>query len=207
MKKALFTVIAITVFLSSGVFAVNGWGPAVKQAAKSVLTVEGPAGSCTGFPIDSKKHYVLTAAHCDFSGPGLTPLIDKLPGRVVFKDAKKDLLVYEVERLDKPALKIALKDPEIGDEVASFGYGHALNEPLFRITHISAAGVMIPFDGIGGPFIFTDTDFVGGQSGGPVIDQTGAVVMIVQMGTQGVGIGVGAEIIRKAVDDFIEEPK
>lgn len=207
MKKALFTFLATLVFVSAGLSAASGWSTAVKQAAKSILVIQGSQGSCTGFPIDSKRHYVLTAAHCDFSGPGLTPLIDKLPGKVVFKDAKKDLMVYEVERLDRPVLKLALKNPEIGDEVASFGYGLALNEPLFRITHISATNVMIPFDGIGGPFIFTDTDFVGGQSGGPVIDQTGAVVMIVQMGTQGVGIGVGVETIRDAVEKFIEETK
>lgn len=55
----------------------------------------------------------------------------------------------------------------------------------------------------GGPFISTDSPFVGGQSGGPVVDDEGAVVMIVQRGDGGTtGLGVGAETIKRCVGRF-----
>ena len=44
--------------------------------------------------------------------------------------------------------------------------------------------------------------FVPGQSGGPVVNEKGEVVMIVQMGTNIVGLGVGTETIRDKVGRF-----
>jgi S1-C subfamily serine protease len=61
--------------------------------------------------------------------------------------------------------------------------------------------MMIP--NVGGPFISTDASFVGGQSGGPVVDINGNVVSIVQRGDDGTtGMGVGVEIIRERMGRF-----
>ncbi len=51
----------------------------------------------------------------------------------------------------------------------------------------------------------TDTNFVPGQSGGPVVDANGDVVMVVQMGSQlGLGLGMGAETIRSKMGKYFE---
>ena len=78
---------------------------------------------------------------------------------------------------------------------------------MFRTAHIADDDTYIPEDGIGGPFIVTDAQFVGGQSGGPVVNASGDVVLIVQRGGGGVGIGVGAETIRGKAGRYLQKPK
>jgi S1-C subfamily serine protease len=181
---------------------------------KSIVTIGQTDTHCTGFVIndqakskdENKKDvdYILTADHCDTKDL----LADNTPARVIYKVAKKDLLVLEVDDTERPALKLAKEDPKIGDEVASYGYGFALERPMFRVTHIADDKTYIPEEGIGGPFIVTDAVFVGGQSGGPVVNTQGEVVMIVQRGGSGVGLGVGAEVIKaKAGKYFAKEAK
>ncbi len=49
----------------------------------------------------------------------------------------------------------------------------------------------------------TDSPFVGGQSGGPVVNAAGELVLIVQRGDGGTtGLGVGVETIRARVGRF-----
>jgi S1-C subfamily serine protease len=187
------------------------WTPIAEKLSKSVVYIESAEGSCTGFLIntdvkhdkDSDKDYVLTAAHCD----GEKLYVDQATAKVISKDTKKDLMVLEVEDTGRPALKLAKDNPKIGDEVASLGYGWGLERPMFRTAHVSDDNTYIPEDGIGGPFIVIDAQFVGGQSGGPVINTAGEVVLIVQRGGGGVGIGVGAEVIRSKVGRYFEKVK
>jgi S1-C subfamily serine protease len=187
------------------------WSALVKTLEKSVVTIErNDAGtSCTGFIINSRAKdkdshdvdYVLTAAHCEAE----KLWADQSVATVIAKNKEKDLIVLSVEDTDRPALKLAKDNPVVGQEVASFGYGYGLERPLFRLTHISAE-TYIPYDGIGGPLFMTDATFVGGQSGGAVVNAEGEVVMMVQMGTNSVGMGVGADTIRSKVGKFWEKP-
>ena len=205
MKRVVFAILALA--LSAPVYA-NDWSKAADILSKASVYLETAEGSCTGFVINVnarsavkegvKKNFVLTAAHCD----GDKLFVDHVPATVVYKDSKKDLLVVEVEDLGRPALKLAAKNPKIGDPVASYGYGLGLERAIFRTATISDDALYIPEAGIGGPFIVTDAQFVGGQSGGPVVNLSGEVLLIVQRGGSGVGIGVGAEIIQAAVGRF-----
>jgi S1-C subfamily serine protease len=188
------------------------WAALVKALEKSVVTIErNDAGvSCTGFIINSRAKdkddddvdYVLTAAHCEAA----KLWADQSVATIIAKNKEKDLIVLSIEDSDRPALKLAKENPKVGDEAASFGYGYGLERPLFRLTHISAE-TYIPYDGIGGPLFMTDATFVGGQSGGPVINADGEVVMMVQLGTNSVGMGVGAETIRSRVGKYWEKPQ
>ncbi len=204
MKRVAF---ALILLFATPVFA-NDWTKVADSLAKSVVYVDNTEGSCSGWVINAnarpvakdgvKMNFVLTAAHCD----GDKLYVDHVPANVVYKDAKKDLLVLEVEDLGRPALKLAASNPKIGDSVASYGYGFGMERAMFRTATISDDKFYIPEEGIGGPFIVTDAAFVGGQSGGPVADLAGNVVLIVQRGGSGVGIGVGAEIMQAAVGRF-----
>lgn len=209
MKRVLASLLALSLF-ASPVYAI-AWNPVATKVLKSLSYLTGPEGSCTAWSIDEKRDYVLTAAHCDqrtASGES-SMLVDNLPTKILSEDKKKDLLVLEVKGLDKPALRLAKYNPKIGDEVASYGYGYALERPFFRVTHISDDQLYIPYEGIGGPLILTDNNFIPGQSGGPVFDENGDVVMIVQMGSDtGFGLGVGAETIKNKMGKFFaQEPK
>jgi S1-C subfamily serine protease len=78
---------------------------------------------------------------------------------------------------------------------------------MLRRSMISDDKTYIPEGGIGGPLMATDISFVPGMSGGPVVNEKGEVVMMVQMGTSMVGFGVGAETIRDKVGRYLEKPK
>lgn len=211
MKRALATFLALFLFmipLASGQTS-NGWNAIVERLAKSVVFIQSAAGSCTGFVINSTAHdkdkgdvdYILTAAHCD----GTDLYADQRPTEIVAKDIQKDLMVLRVEDLDRPALKLARRNPKVGDEVASYGFGYGFERPMFRVTHISDDNLYIPRDGIGGPLMVVDASFVPGQSGGPVVNDAGDVVMIVQMGSPLVGFGVGTELIRDKTGKYFEK--
>jgi S1-C subfamily serine protease len=187
------------------------WSALVSTLQKSVVAIERDSKgvSCTGFVINSKTRrddadvtLVLTAAHCE--SPKMWA--DQAEAKVVAKNTEKDLMVLAVEPLERTALKMASANPKVGETVASFGYGMALEKPLFRIAHVSAE-TYIPYEGIGGPLFFVDGAFVGGQSGGPTVNAAGEVVMMVQRTTSAVGIGVGAETIKDRMGRYWEKPK
>jgi len=211
MRRAFVAVVAgLYAFCGVPLHARTDWTALVKTLEKSVVTIErNDAGtSCTGFVINSKAKdkddddvdFILTAAHCE----AVKLWADQAEAKVIAKNKEKDLLVLSIEDSGRPSMKLAADNPKVGDEIASFGYGYGLERPLFRLTHISAE-TYIPYDGIGGPLFMTDATFVGGQSGGPVINAAGEVVMRLQLGTNSVGMGVGAETIRSRVGKFWEK--
>jgi S1-C subfamily serine protease len=209
--RVLLSVVGLLVLSLGTAHARTEWSTLVKTLEKSVVTIErdDKGTSCTGFIINSRARdkdnhdvdYVLTAAHCEAA----KLWADQSVATVIAKNKEKDLIVLSIEDSDRPALKLAADNPKVGDEIASFGYGYGLERPLFRLTHISAE-TYIPYDGIGGPLFMTDATFVGGQSGGPAINAAGEVVMIVQMGTNSVGMGIGADTIRQKVGKYWEKP-
>lgn len=181
------------------------WPSTAATIGKSVVYVASAGGHCTGFVINANvkgdKDYILTAAHCD----GKELYADGAAARVIFKDDKKDLLVLEVDDLDRPAVTIAAKNPNQGDEIASFGHGYGLEKPMLRIAHVSHAAIDLT-DVEGGPFVMIDAGYVSGQSGGPCVNPAGEVVSIVQRANGLVGIGVGAEAIRDRVKRYLPKP-
>lgn len=207
MKRVLATLI-LSLFTFAPARAWFDWAPIAASTLKSIVEVENAEGRCTAFVIDpsygdkGKQDLLLTAAHCD----GKELYADHSPAQVVSKDAKFDLLVIAVDDTERPALKLAKHDASVGEEVASYGYGYGLDRPLFRVTHVSDDNTYIPEGGIGGPFLVTDTSFVGGQSGGPVVNSSGDVVMIVQRGNDVVGLGRGAETIKSRVGKYFAKP-
>lgn len=174
------------------------WSDVITKAEKSIVYIETSEGACTGFVIDQAKHYVMTAAHCYDE----KVFADLTPARVVAVDTHQDLMVLEAKDIDpsRPALKLAAKNPERGTEVMSAGYGYALESAQFRIAHIADNNFRVP--SIAQTFYSLDATFIGGQSGGPVVDHAGDVVMIVQRGSDSVGIGIPAETIRARLGRF-----
>ena len=209
MTKILLTLITSLILATFPLqVQATDWSAVIQIVEKALVWVEvGDTGGCSGFVIDTERKYVMTAQHCQpaegMHGGALW--VDRVPAKVISRDSKKDLLVVVVEYLDPlhTALKLAAKNPVRGQEVMSAGYGYALERPFFRKASVQDDQLMIPEAGIGGPYISTDAPFVPGQSGGPVVDISGNVVLIVQRGDGGTtGLGVGAEIIRERMGRF-----
>jgi S1-C subfamily serine protease len=185
------------------------WTTTADTLSKSVVSVNSPDGSCTGFVIHDHwkgdTDLVLTAAHCDAEPPHAL-FADGAIAKVVYKDSKRDLLVLQVDDLDRPAVTFAKSDPKQGEELGSFGFGYALEKPMLRIAHVSNASISLP-DVEGGPFVMIDAGYVPGQSGGPTINTSGEVASIVQRASGLVGIGIGAEAIRDRIKRYLPKPK
>jgi serine protease Do len=190
------------------VFLTADWTPIADKLSKSVVYIEAGQGRCTGFIVnadrlrkDQKVDLVLTAEHCN----GTAIFADHETATVIWKDTHSDLMLLEVEDTGRPALVIAEKNPKQGQEIGSFGHGYGLEKPMFRHAYVSNAAIDLP-ELEGGPFVMIDAPFVPGQSGGPVIDEHGEVVSIVQQASQTVGIGVGAEKIRDKIGRYLPKP-
>lgn len=204
MKRILATLILALSFCFPTLHA-SDWAATVKKVEPSVGFVQvGENGGCTAFVINQEKHYLLTAAHC-FPGEHGVLWVNLVAARVVALDTHKDMMVIEAKDMDPtiPAIKMAEKNPSIGEEVMSIGYGYALERPMFRQAHIQDDALTIPEGGVGGPYLSTDSTFVPGQSGGPVVNINGELVGIVQRGDNGsTGLCTGVEIIRERVGRF-----
>lgn len=192
----VLAVASLLLFLYASTYAASAWTPIADKVQASLVFIETGTGACSGFVIDAKKHHVLTAAHCD----GEKVTADGMQTIKVFKDERKDLLVLRSYGIERPALRLAAKGPDRGDEVASMGYGFALEQPMFRIAHVSSTKLEI--EELSGPFVLIDAGFIPGQSGGPVVDIHGDVVAIVQRGNEALGFGVGADTIKDRVGRF-----
>jgi S1-C subfamily serine protease len=216
MKRAIAGLLVFSAWMvilqpAARAAAAADWATVADKLAKSIVYIETKAGSCTGFVVNAdatnkdkeRVSWILSAAHCD----GEEVYADQTSAHVLFKDTKRDLLVLETADLNRPALAIATDNPKLGEEIASYGYGWSLERPMFRVAHVSDDRTYIAEDGIGGPLIVIDAQYVPGQSGGPVVNAAGQVVSIVQRGGQGVGIGIGAETIRGKVGRYLQKAK
>lgn len=205
MKK-LLSLALVGLILNASLYAVSVWTPVADKVDASVSFIEIATndgtlvGSCSGFTIDEKHHNILTAGHCD----GEKVTVDGTQAIKIFKDERKDLLVLRAYSVERPALRLAARGPDRGDEIASLGYGWGLEQPMFRIAHVSNTAIDHMGD-LTGPFVMIDAGFIGGQSGGPVVNQAGEVVAIVQRGNESLGIGVGAETIKNRVGRYFEK--
>jgi serine protease Do len=186
--KSLITTVC---FLVVSVPAFAQWTKIAPSLSESIVFIESEGGSCSGFVIDNERDLVQTAAHCE----GEKMYVDQSPATIHAKDAKSDLMVIYVKGIDRPALKLATKNPEVGQEVATYGFGYGLEQPLFRVHHVSANDAQIPE--LSYRYVTVDTGFLPGQSGGPVVDVNGNVVAIVQRGNEVIGLGLPAEEIKK----------
>ena len=195
------TIVLLTVLLVPSVASAADWSLVFNKIKDSVVYVESNEGSCTAFVIDEEKDLVLTAAHCYADVKEL--YVDKKPvGKIVHKDTKKDLMVLHVPDIDRPSIALAKDDPKIGDEVASYGYGYGLEQPFFKAHHVMGSDIHINEQGIGGPLVGVDTSYDPGMSGGPLVNTSGELVGIVQMGNDSIGFGVGTDTLRDKVGRY-----
>lgn len=154
---------------------------------------------CTGEVIDNQRDFVLTADHCI----GTSMKADGLDASPLWENKDADLAVLQVPGIDKPEIVPSFGKLAKGDEVATVGYGYGQEQPIFRHGFVANPDAPLPYPGFGsGKYVSLDTTYIGGMSGGPVVNQDGRMVGIVQLGDQTTGWGRGISYILKLTRTF-----
>jgi S1-C subfamily serine protease len=202
-RRVIFSAVCVMVF-QAPMFSQANWHLLVERSlSKSVVQL---SDNCSGFIINEHEDYVLTAKHCADDDITKPVVVDLHPGKIIASDVHKDLLVLHVPGIDKPALRLATEDARFGQVVASFGYGGGYERPMLRKASIAQPKALVP-DAGPGEWVMVDGAFVGGQSGGVVVNEAGEVVLMVQMGNSVMGIGRSADTIRDRVGKWFEKVK
>jgi S1-C subfamily serine protease len=159
-------------------------------------------GSCTAFSINEDRRYWMTAFHC----LGEEMFIDGQIAWSIYKNETHDLVVLQSPGIARPALPLATENPRVGDAIASLGYGYGFAIPQFRRGVVSL--LELPGENI---HILTekttvnvyDIQWMGGMSGGAVVNAAGEVISVVQVEEGGrSGLGRPLETIRKHTAQF-----
>lgn len=149
---------------------------------------DGAVSVCTGFAI--RPHLILTAAHC--LDAGLT--VDAHPATVLRVDPYYDLALLEAP-VETPVL--LLRTAPLGQHERIQGFGYALG--LSRLAIIESRVLLEnvePVRGLLPPGVLVQPAFVEGMSGGPMVDERGAVIGMIQRENHGLGYGVGVTILQ-----------
>lgn len=188
MKKLFLLIFALTLALSSFSCVDN---KVVESTRASLVRITadtfGGQYVCTGFVI--QPNIILTAAHClqpNLSGDGEHVSIR---GKDDFYDLALLLL-----KTTKPALSFRDTPVMESEGLIGIGYGDGWTIPI-AIKEIVLVPNYAPFRGASSGII-GKAGFVGGMSGGPVIDASGSVVGIIQRGLDGLDYGVGVTMIK-----------
>src|SRR3990167_8978318 len=191
MKKVIATLFALILLAATPAMSFN-WSGVVARLAKSTVQLQTPLqeGFCSGWVSDNRptRDFVFTAEHCvnsDWVKDGEI-FIDNLPASVIWSDTNMDVAVLQVGGIDRPELRPG-KHPRVGQEMGSYGFAYGFKSPLFRAGHVSAVDYHIP--DLPGDWVITDQTFIGGMSGGPVVNGDGKVIAMVQRGNTYIGLG------------------
>lgn len=143
--------------------------------------------ACTGFVVRPKL--ILTAAHC----AGDNMKVDGIDATIIKGDKYYDLMVLSADAGATP-LEFKTDDLMDGEQELALGYAYGwprLAQVRLTVIYSDFAPVLVRpasvwYQGMPLP----------GMSGGPVIDQQGKVVSMVQEGGDGISRGVGSFLMR-----------
>lgn len=174
----------------------------IENALKSVVHVKGKDVNifgemteygCSAWSYAPRKF--ITAAHC----VGSDMKIEDHPVFAVKTDTTEDLAVL-VADVVKPSLTLREAPVTRLEEVTGLGYGFSWEYPTVTFNKVLMFDYT-PFPDEVYPGIWFQGGFIGGMSGGAVIDKDGMVISIVQRGNESIGYGVSA----KTILDFINK--
>jgi S1-C subfamily serine protease/HEAT repeat protein len=145
-----------------------------------VVTADNPnAGTASAFVV-SPDGYLLTCAHCVAETETIEIALagKTYDGRVIAVDRTNDLALVRVDATGLPAIPLADSDRvEAGDDVRTVGFPFS---NILGDTVKATRGTISGIDATGEPKIFlTDAAMNPGNSGGPLVLETGEVVGII----------------------------
>lgn len=199
--KRFLTAVVLLLFISVPVMG-HSWVSTAEKVRKSIVQLKNLSsqGFCTGWVIDNRRDFVITADHCVHNDiTAFSPIY--IDGIMVAADGELwgseelDVAVLHVPGIDRPELKPYLKPLKAGMPILASGFGLGLEEPNQRAGFIShPAKIGIRCGRNVGPCVESDTLYIPGMSGGPVVNEDGKVVSIVQYTNTEYNYGIGRSI-------------
>jgi S1-C subfamily serine protease len=188
------------------------WAPAVAKAAPGVLRLEAVgqdgSGICSVVVIDKDRGFAVTCAHCVPFGAGASLAVAKRDVEIMRLNRALDLAVIRIAKLHKLAdvvnVPVRSTDAPIGTPIAILGY--ALGAPTFKAQFGYVAEAVSPL--VAGDALL-DAQAFPGDSGGAVIDASGALVSVTAavvgqlFSPNAYAVGVNAEAVRIFLEDYL----
>ena len=159
----------------------------VDHVSASVTLVTNAEGSCSGFVV--APHRVMTADHC----VGESMKSDGVEATVVKEDEGHDLALLDVPT-DRPILGFQDTPVVQFQQLTAIGHGFGwLQLTVLRVTVmlVAVSPTADYFDGI-----LVQGGYIHGMSGGPVVDDSGLIVGIVQQVNEGAGFGMNSPTMK-----------
>jgi S1-C subfamily serine protease len=173
----------------------------------SVVRLEAGPSACAGAVV--APGVVLTAYHCIASTGGRAVVVardgTRWVGRVTAIDRAGDLARLAAPEWMGPTLAVAASAPAPGDPVRAMGHPLGGAPPGGYFTGLLRWSVSEgTVSAVGTRALQWDAPVNPGNSGGPVVDASGAVVSVVSRRLTGDGLGFGARTER--ITALLEEP-
>lgn len=173
--------------ISAGATVPGPVAQAGEALLKAVVTVESGTGSGSAFFI-GREGYLLTNLHVVADAKFVRLKLANgraLVGEVLRVDRARDVALLRTEAGVAPVLAVRRSEPQIGEDVYAVGspFGAQLSGSLTRGV-LSARRVLESQ-----PFLQSDVAVSPGNSGGPLLDASGQVIGITQLGITQLGRG------------------
>lgn len=194
----------IAVFLQPEVARCQDWTGIADLMQGRVLKLEAQQGAvryrCSGVLI--AKERVLTAAHCipnDQQGTGRAVSVDNKHADVLRWNSVVDLALLKVDGLTDRVIVRRMAPVTIGLPVAAVGFSFGADKPKYVFGHIADIEDKSITAGM-----YIDAEFIGGVSGGALVDVEGKLISIVQaiLSSGQTGLGIVAPV--GVVNDFAQ---
>ena len=150
------------------------------ELSAAVVTLNTDSGSGSGFYI-AKSGYLLTNSHVVGDSTFVkvvTATGRELPGEVVKVSTRRDVALVKTCEVPYKPLSVNPRDPKVGGDV------YVIGSPLGgKFSGTMTRGILSGFRMINNmQFLQSDVSVTHGNSGGPLLDSSGAVLGLVVMG-------------------------
>ena len=133
---------------------------------------------CTGFVIDTKRRYVMTADHC-IQAVLQPQIMQKRAWEVAHIPALDVSIVQADAAWEIPALKMRKEPLVAGLKLRAYGYADG-NEPVRRIDGQVVFHSFVFLSNPNYPLFLYRPKAIEGMSGGPIVDEAGKVISVCQ---------------------------
>ena len=189
------TVLSVVIFILALVVGLGADGWPVKDYRGALHAIIAGDNFCTAVKVGDNG-ILLSVAHCV---EGDKPIVHVDTGRDVVlleRNETMDIVVLQMAIGGKP-LKVAKKEPEMGDETLSLGFGNTDLTPL--------PGYWI--GKVGGkedPMTVLTVSAIHGMSGGPVVNRKGEIVGLVRGVVDTDSVNVTLLVTLKTVQEAVK---
>lgn len=170
----------------------------IPDATKAVVSVFSNAGMGSGFLISTDGH-VLTNQHVVGDSRFVKlkwPDGSEVLGEVIRTDRRRDIALIKASSDKRSPLALRAAEPQVGEAV--YAVGTPLDAKFQGSVTKGIVSATRTYDGL--PFIQSDTVINSGNSGGPLIDEKGAVIGICVLGLDINGAPAGINLFIPIAD-------